>query len=64
MEARMPQPTYRQLAKEHAAEAEFLRDIAAQLDGISGRIRFRLIRRADRLAHLAEQALGEDKEPK
>lgn len=58
-------PTYTLLAREHAKESEFLRRIAATADGgLPGKLRFTIIRRADRLAHLAEQALGEDKEPK
>jgi hypothetical protein len=56
-----PKPTYYRLAKEHAETAAFLHEIAAKADGgLAGRLRIRILRRADHLAHLAEQALADD----
>lgn len=56
-------PSYRLLAKTLAELGKFLRESATSVLGLPGRIRFRMIREADKAEDLARRALenGDDK---
>lgn len=51
-------PTYRQLAKELADDGKLFRELYALVNGLKGRMRFRILRRADRVEHISAQALS------